>query len=178
MNQKHWTETDDEYLKDNYGNIPLVQICNHLNRSAYSVRWRASYLGIALLASTRKEWTKDEMVFLAENCATHTYQELAALLGRGLSSVAHKVAQLKITQVYQHDKDNDDSDIEGDIPYRKGKANEFMRKMSKMKVGDSFLFPASEYQTIRNMIKYFPERYYRTKTEETDVEIKRIWRLL
>jgi hypothetical protein len=177
MNQKHWTDQEDEYLKHNYGLIPLNQITMHLDRSVYAVRWRASFLGLTE-KSNQKSWSKDEMVFLAENASSHTYTELAALLGRSVSSVAHKISELKITQLYSHDTEHDDSDIESDVPYRKGKSNEYLRKLSKMKIGDSFLFPAEEYQTIRNMLKYLPERYYRTKTEETDSQVKRIWRLL
>lgn len=177
MNQKHWTESEDEYLRQHYGLVPLNQITQFLDRSIYAVRWRASFLKLTE-SQKSKTWSKDEMIFLSENAASHTYSELAALLGRSVSSVAHKISELKITQLYSNDTENDDSDIEGNVPYRKGKSNEFLRKLSKMKIGDSFLFPASEYQTIRNMLKYFPERYYRTKTEETDGEVKRIWRLL
>lgn len=176
MSKKRWRTDEDEYLKAHYGQYSIEVITEHLKRSVYSVRWRASSLGLAEKME-HKAWSREEIKFLSENHASNSYDQLASLLGRTVSSVAHKLSDLKITRTYI-EQGGEDDDIADDIPYRKGKSNEYLQKLAKMQIGQSFPFPHSEYQIVINMAKYFPERHYRTRLEEDSNDIRRVWRLL
>lgn len=169
-NNKHWSNEDTAFLRENYGILPIDELANRLARSEEAVRWRASDLG---LTKKKLNWSKDELILLAENLSSHTYEELAAKLGRTVRSVAHKVSELKIARNFKAPKLEA---LESDITYYKGKAGEYKALLSAMEVGQSFAYPTDEKQTIRNQILYFPDRVYRTR--QIDATTRRVWRLL
>jgi hypothetical protein len=169
-NNKHWSKPDEEYLRANYGKVDLKELALRLERSEDSVRWRASELG---LTDKKNYWSKEEMIFLAEHLTTLTYKEIAEKLGRSVRSVAHKVADVKIARNFKSPKLEL---LDNEVSYFKGKAGEYKSILSAMEVGQSFIYPTEERQTIQNQIKYFPDRVYRTRQE--DDKTRRVWRLL
>lgn len=81
-----WTESDLDYLKNNYGKIASEKIAKHLKRSSNSVRHKAQRMG---LAEKRNFWDEDEEIYL-EYFALEKDSNLevaANFLGRSVNSV-------------------------------------------------------------------------------------------
>jgi hypothetical protein len=169
-NNKNWSKEDAQYLTENYGKVDIKELAHRLERTEDGIRGRASDLG---LTDKKTYWTKEELIFLAENLTTLTYKEMADKLGRTVRSVAHKVSDVKIARLF---KAPELDALENDVAFFKGKSGEYKALLSAMEIGQSFVYPAEDRQTLQNQIKYFPDRVYRTKRE--DENTRRVWRLL
>lgn len=93
--KKRWSKEDTQYLIDNYidGNKDQLKVLvSKLGRTAHSIRWRASKLGL-----TRDEsyWSDKETEFLIKNLDYLTYQDIADQLGRTRPAVKNKIIGLK-----------------------------------------------------------------------------------
>jgi hypothetical protein len=67
MSARKWTEEEVNFLKENIGKLPYSQMCQKLNRSGYSVRSKASSLGLTLdniqaRGSLNYKWTGYEEI--------------------------------------------------------------------------------------------------------------------
>jgi hypothetical protein len=171
-NNKHWTDEDIQYLKENYSIADIDELANRLERSVDSVRWQASNLK---LTSDRNYWSKEEVLFIAQYCTSLTYQEMADKLGRTARSVAHKVHNLKIAKLIDQAPTNLDA-IEDGVPYYKGKSGEYRVLLSRLGISQSFVYPSEDRQTVQNQINHFTDKVFRTKAE--DEKTRRVWRLL
>lgn len=165
----NWTEDQDQYLIENYKGTPLAVLVKFLNKTEDAIRWRASYLHVT--KPKGNEWSTDDIEYLKKNKGNMTYQDLAYYLGRTKSAVANKILDLNIISKRQSKSE----DVESGIPYSGSITRQYVEKVSTMEVGDSFLFPISDRQILRNAIKSFPERYFRTK--KVDDFSRRVWRL-
>ena len=59
MVRKKWTEEDINFIKKNYGVIPLKQMAEKLNTTASSVQHKAIREGVKV----PRAWTKEELEF-------------------------------------------------------------------------------------------------------------------
>jgi len=82
--KRRWLPFEEEYLKENYNNIPMKDVCKFLNRSSRSIHHRVRILNL-----TRKfnYWTTKETEFLRNNFGKINRKEIAQLLGRSVGSV-------------------------------------------------------------------------------------------
>lgn len=167
---KHWAQQDIDYLKDNYHQVDIKELTVRLQRNEASIRWQAGQLG---LTEKKNYWSKEDLAFIAENLTTLTYKEIADKLGRSVSAIAHKIADLNIVRNFKSAKLDA---IENNVSFFKGKSGEYKALLAAMEIGQSFVYPAEERQTITNQIKYFPDRVFRTRQE--DNKSRRVWRLL
>lgn len=81
-----WSESDLDYLKNNYGKIASEKIAKHLKRSSNAVRHKAQRMGFS---EKRNFWNEDEEIYL-EYFALEKDSNLevaADFLGRSVNSV-------------------------------------------------------------------------------------------
>jgi len=168
---KNWSDEDKSYLKDNYNVLEIAEICSTLQRNMNAVRWMASELG---LTKEVKYWQKWEQQYLAENITSKTIQEIALYLDRSVGSVNNKLNQLRIGRRMLPAPKNDV--IEKDVPFFKGKSGEYRALLAALRVGESFVYPNEDRQTVQNQVIYYRDKHFRTKIE--DDKTRRIWRLL
>lgn len=169
--KRRWEKTEISFLQVNYGDLSIEEIAKKLERSIYSVRWMAVKLE---LTEKQDYWTKDEATYLALNYTTLSLFDIAEHLKRSISAVRKKAALLNISKVAT--KINSDLPIEKSIPFFKGKTGEFMQILNNMEIGDSFVYPNEDRQTVQNCTYKFAERLYRSK--DVDGLTRRMWRLL
>ncbi|GMC10398.1 hypothetical protein K5E_25370 [Enterococcus thailandicus] len=76
MENKFWTNEEEQLLKDKYGKWYLKTIAEELNRSEQSVRMKAYKLGL-VKSSHRFDFTNDEIDFIVENYPVRSTREVA-----------------------------------------------------------------------------------------------------
>lgn len=86
-----WTESDHDFLRENYGKLSYAEIADKLGRSVLSVKSRAGLLGICKPRQTEQE-KQGLASFITANYATMTAQEIAADRGVKVSTV-YRVAR-------------------------------------------------------------------------------------
>ena len=83
-----WSEEDVRYLREKSRMFSAEYIGIRLNRSADSVRMKASRLGVRF--TDYATWSPEETRFLEENAETLTAEQIADRLGRPANSVRTK----------------------------------------------------------------------------------------
>ncbi len=76
MENKFWTNEEEQLLKDKYGKWYLKTIAEELNRTEQSVRMKAYTLGL-VKSSHRFDFTNDEIDFIVENYPVRSTREVA-----------------------------------------------------------------------------------------------------
>lgn len=171
-NNKNWSKADVDYLKESYSKLTINELVLRLERSEEAIRWQASQLG---LTKPKNYWARHEIQFIVENISTLTIKEMAEKLGRTPTGVNKKVQLLKISRHPFMADDSALSALEKNIPFYKGKTGEYGFLLSKMNVGESFVYPTEDRQTIQNCILKLPDKIFRTRKE--DEITRRVWRL-
>ena len=110
---KAWTKEDEQYLKKNYGSIPVSEIAHNLKRTEDAIKGRAYAFGLIDEKITRAKWTKEEISFLKKSINKKTNEEMAQYLGRSVASIAAKLSELKLKKAF---------------PLKKKKASNFFAK--------------------------------------------------
>jgi hypothetical protein len=174
-NNKRWSKQDTEYLQEHYNKLDIDKLVVRLERSQEAIRWHASSLGLTEKRTPTTYWSKEEEIYVAENWDKFTHKDMADRLGRTVRSVTHKVHNLRIAKLLNGKSARLDA-IENDVPFFEGKTSEYRKLLASLEVNQSFVFPAEDYQTIKNQTKYFPDKVFRTKQE--DKLTRRVWRLL
>lgn len=170
MENKHWSKEDIDFLKENYKNQTIKELAEKLNRSEYAIRWKASYLQLTL---PQIEYTKEEDEFIIANHKVITIQEIAEQLGRTKASVNKRIHKIIVKDMPNYDKN--EIVIENNIPFKNSVAESYRIALSKMEVGDSFVFDKKDYQIIRNQHHlFFPKKF---TTKSIDKESSRLWRI-
>ena len=96
MNLKHWTEEDDNYIKNNYGHISLTEMSNTLNCTIETLKKRAGALGLEVTTKEKRRWTKEEEELLREYSKKYVIKTIAKKLNRSCIAVDHKAQKLGI----------------------------------------------------------------------------------
>ncbi|EHD5018754.1 hypothetical protein JRB95_001381 [Listeria monocytogenes] len=96
---KRWTEEEIKYLKNNHAKMNSEEIGNKLNRSANSVRIRASILE---LPKRQNHWAADEINYLKNNYTKMGYKQIANKLNRSVESVRKKIVYLNLPKKQNH----------------------------------------------------------------------------
>lgn len=96
--QRFWTEDEEYFLKSLYGKRTISYIAEKLNRTNSSVQHKAKELGVSQVAtqSNREKWTNEEIEFLQKKYETIGAHNVAAHLGRSVSSVKHKANRMNL----------------------------------------------------------------------------------
>lgn len=169
--KRRWEKAEISYLQVNYDELSIEELSKQLSRSIYAVRWMAVKLE---LTEKQDYWAKEEVTYLALNYTTLPLTDIAAHLKRSISAVRKKAGMLNLAKVAT--PTNDNLPIEKQVPFFKGKTGEFMQILHNMEIGDSFVYPNEDRQTIQNCTYKFADRLYRSK--DVDGLTRRMWRLL
>lgn len=87
MPGRKWTESEIEYLKENYLIKEHIEIAKDLNRSAPGVSFKCSELKLTKL----HKWTKTETDIIERLYKTVQYQEIGKLINRTKNSISQYV---------------------------------------------------------------------------------------
>lgn len=79
-----WTKRDDVIVRARYLLDGPSEIAKRLDRSWFSIAYRARKLGIAI---RRRRWTTEERAFLRQLWGTHTLRSLAKKMGRTVDGI-------------------------------------------------------------------------------------------
>lgn len=100
MRYRTWIAEEDDYLRANYGIIPIREICQHLDRGKPSVAGRIGALGIR--KNRPPNWSPAEIKYLRDNWGKVTPETLARKLNRSLTSIRIKSKRLKLGPVIDY----------------------------------------------------------------------------
>ena len=92
-----WTDAEDQFLRDNYGELPPSEIAAHIGRTHDLVVWRAGTLG--LRKPRNPAWTDAEDQFLRDSYPTTPIEEICAQLGRSYPAVQHRAERSGISKI-------------------------------------------------------------------------------
>lgn len=101
MNQRIWTQEEDEYIKNNFGKITFSEMSKKLDCAITTVQNRAIQLGFEIEKRTQKRWTKEEIELLKTMAPTYLNKTIAKKLGRSLQEVNKKARQLGIKLIFR-----------------------------------------------------------------------------
>jgi hypothetical protein len=95
MNGKPWSVEEREYLRSHYGSIPAREIAETLRRSLMSVYTAARDSGLRKRQpAKRKPWSAEDHDYLRRAYADTSTREIAATLGRTLTTVYQQARAL------------------------------------------------------------------------------------
>ena len=87
----HWSNSELDYLRLNYGKLSINDIAVKLNRTAKAVNHQAARLGLI-----EPKWSDEQITFLKDNWVKLTSIELAKQLNKTKSAVEHKALRLNL----------------------------------------------------------------------------------
>ena len=64
MNQRIWTNEEDEYIKNNFGNKTFSEMAEHIGCAITTVQNRAKFLGFEVEKKTARRWNEEEIELL------------------------------------------------------------------------------------------------------------------
>ena len=89
INNRSWTEEEEEILKNNYNNPNIFKI---INRTDTAVQQKLNKIGITL---KNRRWNENEIVYLKENYYNEEIDILETKLNRTWNSIKLKAIKLK-----------------------------------------------------------------------------------
>lgn len=117
MNQRKWTKEEDEYIKDNFGNITFGDMANNLGCCISTVRKRAKKLGLHYI-TLKKVYTAEELQYIKENWGVIAVNEMARKLGVSRNMIQAQADKMNLPKL-------------GNNPYRKWTEEE-IAKLEKL----------------------------------------------
>ena len=93
---RHWTEEEDQYLRDNYHKTPVSEMVQVLNRKNGSVVRRAQNLG--LRGYIPGKWSQEEEAYMLKWYGKKNITDIAKHLGRRYHQVTNKAQDLCLQQ--------------------------------------------------------------------------------
>ena len=85
-NETYWTEEEHLFLEQNYGKMPIVELCDSLKRSQGAVIRYAQVNNII----SKRFWTEEEMLFMLNN--SDDIDLISETLGKSKSAIINKFA--------------------------------------------------------------------------------------
>lgn len=92
-----WDTEEIEWLRKNWKHYD-TELCEHLNRSLWSIRDKRKKLGLINKPNQRKSsWSQEDIDYIAEVWGQKTIPEIANKLGRSINAVKVKAVRLGYT---------------------------------------------------------------------------------
>lgn len=136
---KWWSESEKEFIKENYKELSVGELAEELGRTEKATRNKIERMGIKLSSLERAKknsgggrnlWTEKEIQFLKENYTEKTDEEIGTEIGRSASAVAAKRARLGLYKYQKSDDKGRYLDSDGYIKAYDGRGNRrFYHKM-------------------------------------------------
>lgn len=95
LTKNDWSESEIEFLKENYVKKSYKWIAEKLNRTKSSVQQKATQLG--LKKAKTNNWSEEEIKILKENFDSLTYDEIQKKLDRSMNAIYNKVWELGLS---------------------------------------------------------------------------------
>ena len=102
---KEWTDSENEYLIENYKLENNYTIARKLNRTSSSIQQQANKLN--LKKHNPGVWTKEETEYLIENYSTKSLKELQRKIMRTSSSIYNKAYTLGLDNLNKEEKEKE-----------------------------------------------------------------------
>lgn len=102
---------------------------------------------------------------------SHTYAQIAEHMGRSLRSVANKISNMRMASMVE---DNYLA-IEDGVKMRQSKAAMYRAMLSRLEVGQSFVFPYNERAIVSLQRSLFKDLLFRA--QRVDEHSMRLWRI-
>lgn len=167
-----WSESEIEYLKNNYNIVEFSEILKNINRKENAIRLKAKELGLTNTKPLR--WTADEIAMLNEDL---TDDEISQRIGRSVTAIRKKriiinsqVNGEKLVKLF------DLSAIEKNIPMVSplSTSTQHLAMLSALKVNESYEYPNDEMYLVRNQIQLIRDKKFITKKWTNTT--RRVWR--
>lgn len=95
MGNKRWTESDDQFIRENWQNMSDEEIADAIGHSLSSTQARRTKLGLHHRRGYRgKDWTPKELEYIYETWGEKTIPQIARHLGRSIDAVKVKSTRL------------------------------------------------------------------------------------
>ena len=101
MNQRNWTEAEDEYIKNNIGKKTFSEMAKYIGCAINTVQNRAIVLGFDVQKKTRRSWTEEEIELLKIMSSKYLNKTIARKLNRSISEVNKKARELGINLIFK-----------------------------------------------------------------------------
>ena len=101
MNQRNWTEVEDEYIKNNIENKTFSEMAKYIGCAINTVQNRAIVLGFDVQKKTRRSWTEEEIELLKIMSSKYLNKTIARKLNRSISEVNKKARELGINLIFK-----------------------------------------------------------------------------
>jgi hypothetical protein len=104
-NYKWWTEEEEEFLRNNWMNIPQDILESKLQRKFTAIKEKAHKMNFPhRWADIKQEWTKEDIKYLKENWEWASLEELIKVLKRKETSIKQKAHILNLPRRIIHGK--------------------------------------------------------------------------
>ena len=159
MRKREWTEEEDNYIKDNFGNISLAEMARRFNCQIGTVQNRIEALGLELERKKIDRWTKEEENLLREYSEKYITKTIAKKLGRSYLSVQKKAIKLGIKLHSEKD------------PWKKWMIDYLKDNINKKSIGEIENVLGISYYRILTKCKELNIEYIKEKWTEEEIKI-------
>lgn len=101
MNQRIWTNEEDEYIKNNFGNKTFSEMAEHIGCAITTVQNRAKILGFEVEKKTARRWNVEEIELLKIMATKYLNKTIARKLNRSINELNKKARELGIELIFK-----------------------------------------------------------------------------
>ena len=101
MNQRIWTNEEDEYIKNNFGNKTFSEMAEHIGCAITTVQNRAKFLGFEVEKKTARRWNEEEIELLKIMAPKYLNKTIARKLNRSINELNKKARELGIELIFK-----------------------------------------------------------------------------
>ncbi len=159
MNQRCWTEEEDNYIKDNFGIIPFSEMAKQFGCAISTVQRRAIFLGLNVKKRTTKRWTLEEEQLLREYSKKYVTKTIARKLGRSSLSIQKKAIKLGVELHFEKD------------PWKKWMIDYLKDNINKKSIGEIQAMLGLSYRRILTKCNELGIEYVKESWTEEEIAI-------
>lgn len=101
MNQRIWTNEEDEYIKNNFGDKTFSEMAEHIGCAITTIQNRARLLGFEFEKKTIRRWTEEEIELLKVMAPKYLNKTIARKLNRSINELNKKARELGIELIFK-----------------------------------------------------------------------------
>lgn len=101
MNGRTWTNEDDEYITNNFGNKTFSEMAEHIGCAITTVQNRARFLGFEVEKKTVRRWNEEEIELLKIMAPKYLNKTIARKLNRSVNELNKKARELGIELIFK-----------------------------------------------------------------------------
>lgn len=101
MNQRTWTNEEDEYIKNNFRNKTFSEMADHIGCAIATIQNRAKLLGFEVEKKTARRWNEEEIELLKIMAPKYLNKTIARKLNRSINELNKKARELGIELIFK-----------------------------------------------------------------------------